>query len=100
MIRNIFALGFCLIASAAIAADTPTLADSTVSVLKTDTVTATTATAAIPAAAPAACCCETAKEVKLTPGQTRRLSRQADRQEARECRKATVIIVSSACNCK
>ena len=56
-----------------------------------DSVLTAPATVAAPTvvAAPASCsqgCCEVSKEVRLAPWQARRLSRQADRQEARDCR--------------
>ena len=117
MIKTVFALAFCTVACVALAADgIPTPADNTTSVLasapaQTQTTSQPVAVAAV--AAPA--CCETAKEVRLGPWQARRLSRQAERQEARDCRdcckgkcdckdecKPTALVVTRtrpACNC-
>jgi hypothetical protein len=93
--KNIAAIVIAL-ASANVLAETPTLAQPTpASVLVDQTQTATAAVAETkpaPAAAPVTtqeavpvACCETAQEVKLGPWQARRLARQADRQEARDC---------------
>jgi hypothetical protein len=87
--RSIFAAIAVVVSVATTYADTPTPADGTVSVLKTEAAPATVATTASPAPATVVAspsCCETAKEVRLTQWQARRLARQAERQEARDCR--------------
>ena len=103
--KSLIALSVISFASLALAADqTPTPADGTTSILSTttaNTATATTTTAAVATATTASCgdcgvCCETAKEVKLGPWQARRLARQADRQEARDCRDCC----KDSCGCK
>lgn len=113
MIKTVFALAFCAVACVALAADgVPTPADNTTSVLTAPPAQQATSQPVV-AAAPA--CCETAKEVRLGPWQARRLARQADRQEARDCRdcckgkcdckddcKSTALVVTRtrpACNC-
>lgn len=119
MIRTVLTVAFCVFACTTFAADgVPTPADNTVSVLSSAPTTQTVAPApetqtVVVAAAPA--CCETAKEVRLTAWQARRLSRQADRQEARDardccdcncgpkkdCRTKALVLTKSrpACNC-
>ena len=84
--KTLIALSVMSIATLALAGEkAPTPADGTTSVLAT---TATESTVATTTAVATTCgdCCETAKEVKLGPWQARRLARQADRQEARDCR--------------
>jgi hypothetical protein len=110
MIKTVLTVAFCVFACAAFAAEgVPTPADNTVSVLASAPTTQTVVVAAAPA------CCETAKEVRLTAWQSRRLSRQADRQEARDardccncdcpskkdCRTKALVLTKSrpACNC-
>ena len=90
--RSIFAALAVAVSVATTYAETPTLADGTVSVLKA-------ATAQTPAPAPVvqtAVACEEARVVKLAPWQVRRLNRVADRQEAREARKCCC----DSCSCK
>lgn len=108
MIRNVFLVAFCLFACTAFAQNAPTPADA--SVLVNEQATAQSAKPACGSA-----CCETAKEVRLGPWQARRLVRQAERQEVRDCRncckcndcckddcKPTAIVVTrtrTRCNC-
>jgi len=93
--KSFAAIALVCFATVAVAeTQTPTLAEGTKSVLATSQQSATSATVA-PAstvvvasvvATPVACCQETASEVRLGPWQARRLTRQADRQEARDSR--------------
>jgi hypothetical protein len=66
----------------------------TASVLKTAPTEAVVATQ--PCAAPCAGSCEVAKVAKISPRHARRLTRIADRQEAREARNCCC---NDACNC-
>ena len=90
--RILTALALVSVATVAIAgSQTPTPADGTVSVLASNA----QAQPVAPVATEAPVCCQTeAKEVRLGPWQARRLSKQADRQEARDCRDCC------KCNCK
>lgn len=116
MIRTVFSLALLSLACTALAENgTPTLADTTTSVLVNQDQTNSATTTSAPAASP---CAETAKEVKLAPWQARRLARQAERQEARElrdcckcdcckkkdCRPTALVLTKTApkcaCGCK
>lgn len=91
MTKTVFALALSVLACSAVAeTGTPTLADAPQSVLTTQVQPQQAAPpaqeqAAAPVQKQAAPCCETAKEVRLGPWQARRLARQAERQEVREC---------------
>lgn len=102
MIRNIFALCLCLVALSA-AAQEPTLADGTVSVLSPKPL--------VKESASTPCAdgkCEVAREVRLAPWQARNLYRQAERQNYRDCRNGncrthvgpTAIVVQPGRKCK
>ena len=78
--RSLIAIALASVAAVAFAeTQSPTPADGTVSVLASNSQQQASS-------APDASCCETAKEVRLGPWQARRLSKQAERQEARDCR--------------
>jgi hypothetical protein len=98
--KSFVAIVLVCFAAVAVAAETqtPTLAEGTKSVLATSpqpAVSATTAPAPTVVATTVACCEETASEVRLGPWQARRLTRQADRQEARDSRDCC----KGKCNC-
>lgn len=85
LMKNIVAIVIAL-ASANVLADAPTLAQpAPTSVLVKDTQPTAAPAAETKQEATPVACCETAQEVKLGPWQARRLARQADRQEARDC---------------
>ena len=81
--KNIAAIVIALVSANAIA-DTPTQPAPTSVLVKDSQPTAAPVAETKQEATPVACC-ETAQEVKLGPWQARRLARQADRQEARDC---------------
>lgn len=85
--KSIFAAIAVVVTAATTYAGTPTPADGTVSVLKSEAAVATTTVAtATPVVAATPVACEEARVVKLPQWQVRRLNRVADRQEAREAR--------------
>lgn len=94
--KNLAVVALVVLASASALADnqSPTPADGTASVLVNKPEATATAQPA-PQAATTEVSCETAKEVRLTPWQARRLGRQADRQEARDARDCC----KCDCNC-